>query len=85
MPPVSVYLSATASADRHLADRPRELLDDEIEQLSEQLERAKVFKAATTEPQQQAAPSQRFVEPPPSYCSLYDRYAAPYRAPFYSS
>ena len=85
MPPVSVYLAASPSADRPSAECLRELLDDEIEQLSAQLERAKALKAATAAPQQKAAPSQRFVELPTSYGSLYDKHAAPYGAPFYYS
>ena len=83
MHPVLVYLAANLSADRPSADRPREPLDDEIEQLSAQLERAKALKAATAAFQQQAAPSRRFVEPPASNESLYDKYAAPYN--FFSS
>ena len=74
---VSFYLAASPSADRPSADRPREPLDDEIEQLSAQLERAKALKAATIAFQQQAALSRRFVEPPTSYGSLYDKYAVP--------
>ena len=62
MLPVSVYLAASPSADRFSVDRPREPLDDEIEQLSAQLERAKAFKAASIAPQQQVAPSRRFLE-----------------------
>ena len=64
---------ASPSADRPSIERPREPLDDEITQL----ERAKALKAATAAPQQQAAPSRRFVEPPTSYGSLYDKYAVP--------
>ena len=56
-----------------------------MEQLSAQLERAKALKAATAAPQQQAAFSRRFVEPPTSYGSLYEVYAVPYRVSFYSS
>ena len=78
MPPESVYLAASPSDDRPSADRFREPLDDEIEQLSAQLERAKALKAATAAPQQQAVFPRRFVEPPTSYGSLYDKYAAPY-------
>ena len=61
MPPVSIYLAASPSADRPSGDRPRELVDNEIEQLSAQLERAKALKAIAIAPQQQAAPSRRFV------------------------
>ena len=77
MPPVSVYLAASPSADRPSAEHPQEPLGEEIEQLSAQLERAKALKAATAASQQQAAPSRRFVEPPTSYGSLYDKYAVP--------
>ena len=70
MPPVSVYYAASPSAKS--ADCPREPLDDEIEQLSAQLERSKALKAATAAPKQQAAPSRRFGEPPTSYGSLYE-------------
>ena len=63
LPPVSVYYAASSSADRPSAERPKESLDDEIEQLSAKLERAKPLKAATAAPQQQATPSRRFVEP----------------------
>ena len=77
MPSVSVYLAASLSADWPSAERPREPLDDEIEQLSAQLERAKALKPATAAPQQQAAFLQRFVKPPTSYGSLYDKYAVP--------
>ena len=72
MPPVSVNFTASPSAER-----PREPLDDEIEQLSAQLQRAKALKAATAAPQQQAVPSRRFVEPPTSYGSRYNKYAVP--------
>ena len=78
MPPVSVYLAASPSADRPSGDRPREPLDDEIEQLSVQLERAKALKAATLAPQQQVAPSRRFMEPSTSYGSLHNKYVGPY-------
>ena len=77
MPPVSVYLAASPSADRPSSGRPREPFDDVIEQLGAQLERAKALKVATAAPKQQAALSQRFVEPPPSYGSLYDKYVVP--------
>ena len=77
MPPVSVYLAASPSADRPSGDRPREQLDDEIEQLSAQLERAKALKAATLASQQQVAPSRRFMEPSTSYGSLHYKYVAP--------
>ena len=73
MPPISVYLAGSPSADR-----PRELLDDEIEQLSAQLKRAKALKAATTPSQQQAAPLRRLMEPSTSYGSLHDKYVPPY-------
>ena len=78
MPPVSVYLAASPSIDRPSADRPREPLDDEIEQLSAQLERAKALKAATIAPQQQVAPSRRLMKPSTNYGSLHDKYVAPY-------
>ena len=74
---MSVYLAASLSADRPSAERPREPLDDEIERLSAQLEHAKALRAATAAPQQQAAPSGRFVEPPTSYGSLFDNYDVP--------
>ena len=67
IPPVSVYLAASPSADRPLAERPREPFDDEIEQLIAQFERAKALKAATAAPQQQAALSRCFVKLPISY------------------
>ena len=67
MAPVSIYIAASPSADRPSAERPREPLDDEIEQFSAQLERSKALKAGTAAPQQQADPSRRFVEPPTSY------------------
>ena len=74
---VSVYLAASPSADRLSVELPREPLEEEIEQLNAQLERAKALKAATAAPQQLAAPSRRFVEPPTSYGSHYDKYAVP--------
>ena len=86
MPPVSVYLAASHSADRPSGDRPREPLDDEIEQLSAQLERAKAVKATTIASQQQVAPFRRFMEPSTSYGSLHDKYVAPNSySPLYSS
>ena len=78
MPTVSVYLAASPSADRPSADRPREPLDDEIEQLRSQLERAKALKASTIAPQQQVAPARRFIQPSTSYGSFHDKYVAPY-------
>ena len=85
-PSVSVYLAASFSADRPSADRPREPLDNEIEQLSEQFELAETLKAATIAPQQQLASSRRFVKPSTRYGSLHDKYVDPYRTSFqYSS
>ena len=78
MPPVSVYYAVSPSADCPSGDRPREPLDNDIVQLSGQLERAKALKAATLAPQQQVAPSRRFMEPSISYGSLNDKYIAPY-------
>ena len=78
MPPVSVYLAASPSADRLWRERTREPFDDEIEQFSVQLERAKSLRAPTIAPQQQVAPSRRFMEPSTIYGSLHDKYVAPY-------
>ena len=77
MPPVSVYLAASLLADRPSAECPRELLDNEIEQLSAQLERVKALKAAIAAHQQQGVCSRRFVKPPTSYGLLYEKYAVP--------
>ena len=73
MAPVSVYLASYFSADR-----PREPLDDDIEQLSAQLERAKALIAATIAPQQQVAPFRCLMEASTSNGSHYDKYVAPY-------
>ena len=60
---MSVYFAASLLADRTSGDRPREPLDDEIEQLSVQLERDKPLKATTIAPQQQVGPSRCFMKP----------------------
>ena len=78
MPPVSVYLAASPSADRPSGNRLHKPLDAEIEQLSAQLERAKALKAATIAPQQQVVPFRRFMEPSTSYGSLHDKCVSPY-------
>ena len=79
MPLVSVYLAASPSADRPSGNRPLEPLNDEIEQLSRQLERVKALKTGTIAHQQQVAPSRSFMEPSTSYGLLHDKYVALYR------
>ena len=58
---VSVYLAASPLADHPLAERPQELLDDEIKQPTAQLEHSKALRAGIAAPQPQAAPLRRLL------------------------